>query len=162
MLRHRLGVVAFGGLLCVVVAACSTARVRPGEDVAPAGAEFSVVDIEPGRGSFHDQLMVQLKRAAAIGQTPYIELTADWCEPCQKLHKVLGDTAVMRAFRGTYIMRANVDQWRQVTGKPQMNGIPAFIFVDSAGRWTNRRQLGSPLKTRDIAAAFDAFFHPQS
>jgi thiol:disulfide interchange protein len=137
-------------------------RVCSDTDSGRSRSAVSCASWSPGRGSFHDQLMVQLKRAAAIGQTPYIELTADWCEPCQKLHKVLGDTAVMRAFRGTYIMRANVDQWRQVTGKPQMNGIPAFIFVDSAGRWTNRRQLGSPLKTRDIAAAFDAFFHPQS
>jgi hypothetical protein len=155
-------VAALGPALVVVLSACAVTGVRPGDDVAPAGAEFSVVDIEPGRGTFRDQVLIQLKRAAAIGQTPYIELTADWCEPCQVLHKALRDTAVMRAFRGTYIMRANVDQWHQVTGKPEMNGIPEFILVDSAGRWTNRRWIGSPTKPREIAAAFDGFFHPRS
>jgi hypothetical protein len=141
-----------------VLSACALAGVHPGDDVAPADAPFTVVDIDSWRGPFKDQMRVHLMRAAAIGQVPYVELTAVWCGPCHAIEKALPDTAVMRSLRGTYIMRVDVDHWTFLSGTPP-KGIPAFVPIDSAGRWLPRRLVGAPSKPADIAAAFEAFFH---
>jgi hypothetical protein len=146
--------------LGVLLCGCVSHWVRPGANLAPEGAGFTVVNIETWRGSYRDQLQAHLQRASALGQTPYLEFTAVWCGPCQAIERSYADTAVLRAFRGTYIMRLDIDRWAQVTGPQQSNGIPKFILVDSIGRLTNRRMIGSPTAAPQIAAAFEAFFHP--
>jgi hypothetical protein len=78
------------------------------------------------------------------------------------VEKSLRDTAVMHALRGTYIMRVDVDRWVTVTGTPVSSGIPAFIAIDSSGKWTQRRMMGAPKTPAELAVAFTAFFHPET
>ena len=66
----------------------------------------------------------------------------------------------MAARRGTYIMRVDVDRWATLNGDPLSRAIPVIIAVDSTGEWTKRRMIGVPSKPREMAAAFDHFFHP--
>jgi thiol:disulfide interchange protein len=147
-------------VLVLALSGCAAVQTTAGHNIAPEGADFTVVDMATWRGSFAAQEKLHLRRADSLGQMPYIELTAVWCGPCQAIRQSLGDPAVMKALRGTYIMRVDVDHWSMLSGNPLSKAVPVFIAVDSGGRWTTRRMIGTPVKPSEMAVAFDAFFHP--
>jgi hypothetical protein len=89
-------------------------------------------------------LVAEIKRARTLGRTPFLELGATWCAPCQALQTVLDtkptDSLVLREFAGTYLIRLDVDQWHQdfeSVGIPASGSIPAFIAIDTTGQATD-------------------------
>jgi thiol:disulfide interchange protein len=143
----------------IALAGCATSAPKAGKNVAPVGAEFTVVDIDPRDGTYAEQMRVNYARADSLGQMPYLELGAPWCGPCRLVAKSLGDSAVMHALRGTYLMRFDIDRWQPVNRDSLARVIPVIIALDRRGAWTNRRLVGAPPTSHEIAEAFEPFFH---
>ncbi len=83
-------------------------------------------------------------RARAQGRKPFVEFYADWCAPCQAVYRSLDDPRMIDAFRGTYIVRLNVDDWKEKlpgTGFVPRE-IPVFYAVNAAGRPSGRSLQG--------------------
>jgi thiol:disulfide interchange protein len=107
---------------------------------SPAPDKFTLVKLQPGAGSLEDQLKIEAQKAGDLGQTPFVECTADWCPPCRALRKSLTDERMIDAFTGTYIIQVDVDAWDKQLSRAGFNvrGIPAFFEIDQQGQPTGR------------------------
>src|SRR5262245_13018151 len=115
--------VLIAAVMALTVIACggSTGGGVPAIDMSTA--ESPAPDRFTGVRRFEagDLLSVQLAReshkAVEADRRPFLYVYADWCGPCQSLHASLGDQRMVDAFSGTYIILANLDEWRsQVDG----------------------------------------------
>ena len=93
--------------------------------------------------SLRDLLLAEIQHAQSQGRTPFLELGATWCAPCQALQALLDttpiDSLIRREFAGTYLIRLDVDQWKrefESIGIPASGGIPAFWALDTTGQVT--------------------------
>jgi hypothetical protein len=129
-------------------------------------APFTVVALRIDDGRLGPQLALAARRAAAVNQTPFVELTSRWCRACHWLDRGMSDPAMARAFGGTYIVRVDVDQWR---GRLEGSGldyhagpIPAFVALSPngapAGDWADPRAWGSEVPQLAAPVLAD-FFH---
>lgn len=128
-------------LVGVSASAQTAAPAREAATVKGGDTTVSVVDLVPKQGA---QLQLLLKgefaKAVAGGRTPFVELGATWCGPCNRLKASLGDKRMIDAFASTYIIRLDVDQWGGMTGGQlgalgfKSDGIPAFFPIDTAGK----------------------------
>jgi hypothetical protein len=127
-----------------------------------------------------DLILAEIHRAQALGRTPFLELGATWCAPCQALQSVLDakpvDSLVRQEFAGTYIIRLDVDLWHREfdsIGLPESGAIPVFYAIDTTAHVTESFP-GDSLRTmtpegfRPVQAFFqahlwkhDAAAHPQ-
>jgi len=96
---------------------------------------FNVVEVHPDSGNLRDLLREHSRRAEALNLKPFVELTADWCEPCQRLHQGMSEAKMVEAFRGTYIIRVDTDLWGKDVGLAGMRSrsIPAFHALSPSG-----------------------------
>jgi thiol-disulfide isomerase/thioredoxin len=111
---------------------------------SPAPEKFTIVKIEKGKGKLEDILQIEAQKAVAMGRHPYVEFYADWCPPCKALKESLSDERMIDAFKGTYIIRLDLDEWeRNLSGTGfHVIGIPAFYEIDSNGKPTGRMITG--------------------
>jgi thiol-disulfide isomerase/thioredoxin len=74
-----------------------------------------------------------------------VDFYADWCAPCKSLEKNLGDPAMVAAFDGAYIIRLNLDDWkdRLPAAGFRVTGIPAFYELGADGKPTGRMVTGA-------------------
>ncbi|MFO0762361.1 MAG: thioredoxin family protein [Byssovorax sp.] len=117
------------------VAPADPAPVRP----------FTLVELAPTQGDLTPLVAEQVERAQALGRRPFVEFYADWCGPCQTLHRSMDDPRMIDAFRGTWIVRLNVDDWKDKlpgTGFVPRE-IPVYYAVNAEGRPTGRSLLGT-------------------
>jgi hypothetical protein len=155
---------------CAIVAGCAGAWVPPPE-WAPKPqppAPFSVTSLRVEDGSLAMQLASAVQQAAAAHQVPYVELTSRWCRACHWLDRGLSDSALMRAFGGTYLVRVDVDAWAgrlEGTGLDYHSGpLPAFVALSERGRpvgyWADAGVWQSDVP-REAAPVLAAFFHEE-
>ena len=109
------------------------------------GIGFTVVTIHPSQGDLSSVLAFHAGQAAQLGQTPYAEFTAVWCPPCEALANSLTDDRMVDAFRGTYIIRVDIDEWKSQLHKAGFNviGVPTFSELDENGRPSGRVITGA-------------------
>jgi len=114
-------------------------------ELSPAPDEFTVIAIHPAQGALLEQLADQARRAGEADRHPYVEFYADWCPPCRALEASLGDSSMVEAFSGTYIIRLDYEEWKNRLAGTGLKvfGIPAFFELDADGSPTGRTITGA-------------------
>jgi thiol-disulfide isomerase/thioredoxin len=125
----------------------STGTVTPIQTLAPtmektptAGTGFTIVRVFPSDGDLNVQLAAEAAKAKAQGQDAYVEFDATWCPSCQAIETGLDEenALMVDAFQGVYIVRADIDEWRDYldgTGF-EFDAIPIFFLLDDQGHPT--------------------------
>jgi len=129
MRAHRLSITAVLAVLLANVLLASGAL---------AAEPVKVVVIEPGSGALETLLRREVTLAAQLGKVPFVQITAEWCEPCKKLRASLDDPLMRDAFAGTYVIRVDFDAWQAElkAGGFDHPAIPVFFAVDERARPT--------------------------
>lgn len=109
-----------------------------GDTGSPRGDSLlQTVELTPAQGELKTLLKAQVAIAMARGLTPFVELGAPWCENCRLLDTSMHDARMIDAFRGTYLIRLDIDQWGKAllnsVGLSADQGVPAIYAVDSSG-----------------------------
>ena len=114
-------------------------------DESPAPDDFTVVRVGKSREKLPDILRMEAKKAFDMGRAPYVEFYADWCPPCSAIRDSLGDERMIDAFSGTYIIKLNLDYWKEkLSGTGfYVRAIPAFYEIDVHGKPTGRMITGA-------------------
>jgi len=114
-------------------------------DESPAPGEFTVVRVGKTREKLLDILKVEAKKAFEMSRVPYVEFYADWCPPCNAIRESLGDERMIDAFAGTYIIKLDLDYWKEkLSGTGfYVRAIPAFYEIDILGKPTGRMITGA-------------------
>ncbi|TNF32456.1 MAG: hypothetical protein EP329_10160 [Deltaproteobacteria bacterium] len=87
---------------------------RVPEPTPPAAADpadhgkFTRLHAGPKDGKLVDILGAAAKRAKAEGRKLFVELGADWCEPCQAIERYIDDPRMAAAFAGTLVVKLDV------------------------------------------------------
>jgi len=114
-------------------------------DESPVPDSFTLVFLHPSHGDLGALLAVHTQRAAELERRPFVEFSADWCPPCIALANSLTDDRMVEAFRGTYLIRLDIDEWKgrlSSTGFVVI-GVPTFFELDSYGLPTGRMLTGA-------------------
>jgi len=114
-------------------------------DESPVADEFTVVRVGKSREKLPEILRVEAKKAFDMGRDPYVEFYADWCPPCNAIRESLGDERMIDAFTGTYIIKLDLDFWKEkLSGTGfYVRGIPTFYEIDIHGNPTGRMITGA-------------------
>jgi len=71
--------------------------------------------------------------AEPVKQTLYI-FEADWCFWCKKMEKeVLVKQEIQKILTEFNIVRVNIDKQPKLKNQYQINGVPAYVIIDSKG-----------------------------
>lgn len=99
--------------------------------------ESMVVQIYPQDGSMADQLLSEAQIAIGLGLKPFAEFSATWCPACQAIEETI-DTPLMKdAFKGTYIIQLDVDEWTEAQWEEagfEFIYIPIYFRLDDQGQ----------------------------
>lgn len=122
-----------------------------------------ITELRPADGDLAAQLQRGAAEARGQGLTAYVQFTADWCGPCKRLRASLGDPAMADAFRGTYLLRLDADQWKHKLGDTGLRptALPIFFALDAQGRATGASVDGGAWKEdipANMAPPLKAFF----
>jgi len=114
-------------------------------DESPSPDKFTVMRVGISKDKLLDILGSESEKAAAMSRHPYAEFYADWCPSCTALRKSLGDSHMVEAFSGTYIIRLDLDYWKEKLSGTGFTvvGIPAFYKIGINGRPTGRMITGA-------------------
>ena len=138
--------IVFVIILALVAIACGSEEPIPETptDTSPAPDSFTLVELHPSHGKLNALLAEHTNLALAADRRPFVELYADWCPPCIKLDESLADQRMVEAYRGTYIIRLDLDDWnRQLSGTDfTVTVIPIFFELDGEGAPTGRTITG--------------------
>jgi|GEM_PF-913321 len=95
--------------------------------------KFTRLHANPKDGALVDLLTAAKKRADAEGRKLFVELGADWCEPCQAIEKYIDDPKMAEAFAGTLVIKLDVGpSWDGQLEKHGMDSgtIPIWYQLD--------------------------------
>ena len=153
----------------ISLVACNIVSPQPSDpkDLAPIG--FTIVRLHPDDGDLQVLLSNEAQKAIALGQIPVVEFDAPWCPPCRAIDAAIKaqNELILNAYRETYIIRLDVDQWGWDSGKVQdfyFDGIPAYFKLDADGQQTGDVIVGSAWGEdipENIAPVMEDFFHGQ-
>jgi thiol:disulfide interchange protein len=90
-------------------------------------------------GSLASQVQAEVKKARAQKLKPIVYGSAAWCGPCQAIKKYKSDPRMAEAFRGTYVIELDVDDWAATDITPlypKLTAMPVFIAVGDDGKAT--------------------------
>jgi thiol-disulfide isomerase/thioredoxin len=129
--------------------------------------DFTLVRIYPKDGALQKQLAAEVKKAQALGQTPFVEFDATWCPPCKAITVSLADQnpLILDAYRGVYLIHLDVDEWGwgNSTAGFNVDGIPIFFKLDRDGKPTGATIDGDAWGENipeNFAPVLAKFFHP--
>jgi len=150
-----------------ILAPPTESELQPGaaQEAIPTG--FTVVRLHPGDGELQALLAQEAQKAIALGQMPVVEFDATWCPPCQAIDEGLKskNELMLNAYRGTYIIKLNVDEWGWTDSGVQdfrFDGIPVYFKLDAQGHQTGAVVDGNAWGDNipeNIAPVMDEFFH---
>jgi len=126
--------------------------------------DFTIVRLHPGDGDLQTLLEDEAQKAASHGLMPVVEFDATWCPPCQAIDAAIKEKneLMMDAYRGTYIIKLDVDEWGWGVGEFEVEAIPIYFKVDSQGKPTGKVIDGGAWGEdipENIAPVMDRFFH---
>lgn len=104
--------------------------------------------------------------ATARSLKPFVYATASWCEPCKKLNASLSDPRMKDAFKGTYVVKLDIDQFdaKALTAMGmRVRAVPSFYELGPEGTPTGRMLIGDwgPDVPENMAPALKGFFARQ-
>lgn len=171
--------IALIGGLAVVTLAVGVGVLAPrGTKSASGGASASASpDPIPLAASDDDFVMVNAERsqspadicaAAAVTATarnlkPFVYATAKWCAPCKKLNASLGDPRMRAAFKGTYVVKLDIDEFDEKALAAfglRVRAVPTFFELGEGGAPTGRMLVGDwgPDVPENMAPPLARFF----
>ena len=138
-------------MLHMVVLALGLAHALPA--IHPLGrfdmddTTVTVVELSPKQGVLSNLLKTEAAKARQAGRTPFVEIGAEWCGQCHELKASLGDKRMIEAFAGTYIIRLDLDAWKQQLHTLGLDpaAVPTFFAIDSSGKSTGVSFTTDPL-----------------
>jgi thiol:disulfide interchange protein len=133
------------------------------DDESPSPESFSLVVVRPAHGDLTALLAAHAALAAELDRLPFVEFSAEWCPSCVLLERSLTDERMIDAFRGVYLIRLDIDEWKNhMSGTGfAVFGVPAFYEIDGDGRPTGRSITGAawgPDIPENMAPVLKAFF----
>jgi thiol-disulfide isomerase/thioredoxin len=134
---------------------------------AESASAFTIARIHKTDGDLYSLLAAETQKAKLLNQTPFLEFDATWCPPCIAINESLDvqDQITLNAFAGTYIIRADVDEWGWGDkNKFKFDGIPVYYKLDESGNPTGAVVDGDAWGDNipgNFAPVLDEFFHSQ-
>ena len=118
-----------------VVILCLSTGFSLGEE-KEGGNSTHVTVLAPTGSGLSSQLTSEIKKAQELKLTPFIQVTAEWCGPCRRLHAGMSDPLMVDAFQGTYVIKLDAEKWNETLKGTDYypRGIPAFIAIDDKGQ----------------------------
>jgi thiol-disulfide isomerase/thioredoxin len=114
------------------------------------------------------QAPVDIFAAAAVTATarslkPFVYTTAKWCAPCKRLDASLSDPRMKDAFKGTYVVKLDIDDFDEKTLSAmgmRVRAVPAFFELGEGGAPTGRMLVGDwgPDVPENMAPPLKRFF----
>lgn len=134
---------------------------------APGSDGFARVGRSPSSGDLAQVLRIELLKAKTAGRKPFVEVGAEWAQPCRDLHNALDDPRMREAFAGTHVIYLDVDGWGDRLGRAGFNavGVPVFFRLDAEGRPTGDTISGDAWgenTPENMAPPLKAFFQAES
>lgn len=143
----------------------TSARGSPSADPVPLAAsddDFVMVNAD------RTQAPADIFAAAAVTATarslrPFVYTTARWCAPCKKLNESLSDPRMKDAFKGTYVVKLDIDDFDEKTLSNlgvRVRAVPSFFELGADGTPTGRMMVGDwgPDVPENMAPALTSFF----
>ena len=101
--------------------------------------------------------------ATARSLKPFVYATATWCAPCKKLNASLGDPKMKDAFKGTYVVKLDIDEFdEKALGAlgVRVRAVPTFFELGEGGTPTGRMMVGNwgPDVPENMAPPLKRFF----
>lgn len=144
------------------VASAQAATAVPATTAPLGDKHFKEVFLMSSDGELETVLAREAKSARAMGLQPFVEIGASWCVPCQKLEQNMQHPKVEEAFRGTYIIHLDSDDWgnKLAAAGVAPRAIPVFFEIGEDGKSTGRRIQGGDWGTsiETMALKLHAFF----
>ena len=170
--------IALIGGLAVTTCAVGVGVLAPrGAKKTSALSTSSSADPVPVAASEDDFVMVNADRsqapadifaaasvtAMARGLKPFLYTSAKWCAPCKKLDASLSDARMKDAFRGTYVVKLDIDDFDDETLTAmgvRVRAVPSFFELGADGTPTGRMMVGEwgPDVPENMAPALKRFF----
>ncbi len=164
-----MGLVAIGGLVLGV--GLLARRGGAGTEGAAASSasplpvstdDFVIVEADPTQPP-EDVFRAAAVTASARGLAPFVYASATWCEPCRKLDRSMGDARMRDAFKGTYVVKLDVDAFGDealATVGLRARAVPSFHELGAGGMPTGRSLAGDwgPDTPENMAPALRRFF----
>ncbi len=169
---------SLAAVLCLFAAACDKDSATPAAHAAGAPAVqaaastaapsakdegFVVTELSPTAGKLAPLVAAEIAKADKLGLKPFLEVSATWCGPCQKLKESLHTPKMVDAFRGTYIVKLDLDAWESQldTLGAKVDAIPVFFQLGKDGH-VGRALDGGAWKNDvpdEMAPPLKKFFH---
>lgn len=132
---------------------------------APEAAGSPMHAAAASRGALGVVLREESSRAQSKGLRLFAYLHASWCPSCRALDGSLDDPRMVAAFRGTYVVSLDMDDWgaeRLAAEGFEPPGIPCFYALAADGTPTGRMIRGAAWSDdtpESMAPPLSAFFH---
>ena len=160
---HRLTapfVLAF--LSAASIVACKETKEQPASGAVEA-KPFITVSLATADGELAALLKAEAEKAKKAKLKPYVEFHASWCGPCVALEKSLDDPRMIDAFKGSYIIRLDADEWGKKLQGTGFNAgtIPVLYRLDDEGKPTGQKIDGGAWgenTPENMAPPLKAFF----
>ncbi len=132
---------------------------------APTASPYIMVELTETREDLSSIVLREAQNAETLGRVPYLQIVADWCPACRALKRSMKDERMIDAYRGTYILLADIDIWRDQLPKIgiYVPGVPAIYELTDEGKPTGRSITGAAWgenTPENMAPPLDEFFHP--
>lgn len=155
----------------LMLLACGSEPQNPAGAPSPSPAEasgpFRWVELQPKDGALSAQLTQHCAAASQAGLSPFVELTAIWCAPCQALRKSIQDPLMVDAFTGAYVMAVDVDFFGKELQEAELvaYGVPAIFALGPDCRPTGAMITGGAWQEdtpESMAPPLKAFFRGEA
>jgi thiol:disulfide interchange protein len=94
---------------------------------------FSAVGCSEGRGSPADYEVAR-KKARDEGKQIFVEFSASWCSPCQKMKQTTFTDPLVRDKLSRYVeVLLDADSNSELASKFGVRGIPAYLVLSAEG-----------------------------
>jgi thioredoxin-related protein len=129
--------------------------------------DFTVIDLAPAE-NLDIEIKAHVLTAKSLGQDIYLQLTAEWCTSCKRLSRSLNEPLMRDALMGVYVVRIDVDYWKDELSKigAQYLGTPLFYEIADNGMVTANHVSGlywdedTPEKMAPILKAYFSGKYP--